>query len=141
GLFDLHATGQYSLQAIMRKAYEIGLRHPRADRRMTKSEIHRMLTRLVYTSAFEWLGQTYRGSHEPLITRDTFDQVQAVLHRKPRAHYPKQRHAFMGLLTCGRCGCVMTAEKKKQRYVYYRCTGARGACENTYIRAGGQGDL
>jgi hypothetical protein len=27
--------------------------------------------------------------------------------------YPKQRHAFMGLLTCGRCGCSITAEKKK----------------------------
>lgn len=27
----------------------------------------------------------------------------------------------MGLLTCVRCGCSMTAEKKKGRYVYYRC--------------------
>ena len=28
----------------------------------------------------------------------------------------------------------MTAEKKKGKYVYYRCTGFRGACGNTYIR-------
>src|SRR5262249_42485557 len=112
-IFELYATGQYSLQPLMRKAYEIGLRHPRADRRMTKSEIPRMLTRLGYTRALEWFGQTYRGSHEPLITRNTFDQVRAVLHRKPRARYPTQRHAFMGLLKCGRCGCSMTAEKKK----------------------------
>jgi site-specific DNA recombinase len=28
----------------------------------------------------------------------------------------------------------MTAEKKKGKYVYYRCTGHRGACGNSYIR-------
>jgi len=28
----------------------------------------------------------------------------------------------------------MTAEKKKGRYVYYRCTGFRGRCGNAYIR-------
>jgi site-specific DNA recombinase len=50
-VFDLYATGDYSLKAITRLAYEMGLSHPRADRRMTKSEIHRMLQRLVYTRA------------------------------------------------------------------------------------------
>jgi hypothetical protein len=71
----------------------------------------------------------------------TCNQVQTVLRRKPRARYPKQRHAFMGLLTCGRCGCAMTAEKKKGRYVYYRCTGSRGRCDNAYIREEQLADL
>ena len=133
-LFELYATGEHSLKAITRTADEIGLRHPRADRRMTKSEIHRMLGRLIYTGDFVWLGQLYKGSHPPFITRATFDQVQAVLQRKPRARYPRQRHAFMGLLTCARCGCALTAEKKKAKYVYYRCTGYHGVCGNTYIR-------
>src|SRR5262249_48280156 len=65
---------------------------------------------------------------------ERFAEVQAVLSGKPRARYPKQKHPFMGLVRCGRCGCVMTAEKKKGKYVYYRCTGARGACGNAYIR-------
>ncbi len=112
----------------------MGLRHSRADRRMTKSEIHRMLQRLVYTGAFIWMGKSYVGSHEPLITKETFDEVQAVLGRKPRARHPKQRHPFMELLTCARCGCSITAEKKKGKYVYYRCTGFKGACGNSYMR-------
>jgi site-specific DNA recombinase len=37
-------------------------------------------------------------------------------------------------MTCGRCGCAMTAERRKQRYVYYHCTGFKGSCGNTYIR-------
>jgi hypothetical protein len=28
----------------------------------------------------------------------------------------------------------MTAETKKGKYIYYRCTGFHGACGNTYIR-------
>jgi site-specific DNA recombinase len=47
---------------------------------------------------------------------------------------PKQRHAFMRLLKCARCGCTMTAEKKKGKYEYYRCTGFKGARGNEYIR-------
>src|SRR6266849_5077525 len=140
-VFTLYATGEYSLLSLTRTAYEIGLRHWRGDRRMTKSEIHRMLQNPIYTGDFLWMGKRRRGSHEPLITHETFDAVQAVLRRKPRARYPRQRHAFMGLLECARCGCSMTAEKKKNKYTYYRCTGFKGACGNTYIREERLADL
>jgi site-specific DNA recombinase len=50
---------------------------------------------------------------------------------KRRGH---RKHPFMGLLRCGRCGCTMTAERKKGKYVYYRCTGFKVACGNVYIR-------
>ena len=40
----------------------------------------------------------------------------------------------MGLLTCAKCGCSITAEMKKGKYVYYHCTNFRGACDNSYIR-------
>jgi hypothetical protein len=39
----------------------------------------------------------------------------------------------MGLLKCGLRGCTTTAERKKGKYVYYRCTGFKGACGNVYI--------
>src|SRR5262249_34140674 len=35
----------------------------------------------------------------------------------------------------------MTAEKKKGKYVYYRCTGSHGQCGNTYIREERLADL
>ena len=37
-------------------------------------------------------------------------------------------------------GCSITAEKKG-KYVYYRCTGFRGACGNTYVREERLADL
>ena len=47
----------------------------------------------------------------------------------------------MGLLTCARCGCTITAERKKAKYTYYRCTGHHGRCGNTYIREEHLADL
>jgi site-specific DNA recombinase len=140
-IFGLYATETYSLMALTAKAREMGLTHPRSGRPMMKAEVHRILQNPIYHGEFVWLAKRYQGSHEALITRDRFDQVQAALRRKHRAHYPKQRHAFMGLLTCARCGCAMTAEKKKGKYVYYRCTGFKGKCGNTYIREERLADL
>jgi DNA invertase Pin-like site-specific DNA recombinase len=133
-VFRLYATGGYSLKGLLAAGHAIGLTHPRAGRPLFKSELHRILHNPIYYGDFDWDGTRYKGAHQPLITRATFDEVQAVFSRRPRARYPKQLHAFMGLLTCARCGCMMTAERKKGKYVYYRCTGARGACGNTYIR-------
>ena len=112
-VFELYATGDYSLSALRTKAREIGLTHRLGSRPMTKSELHRMLQNPIYTGDFRWLGKIHRGSHTPLISHDTFARVQAVLQHKPRGRYQKHRHPFMGLLTCGRCGCSMTAELKK----------------------------
>ena len=83
-----------------------------------------------------------RIAHAAHLARDLFARVQAVLQHKPRGRYQKQRHPFMGLLTCGAdCGCTMTAELKKGKYVYYRCTGFKGRCGNTYIRQEALADL
>ena len=139
--FEWYATGEYSLKAVTGKAHAAGITHPRSGRRMMKAEIHRILQNPIYTGDFRWHGRIYHGSHDPLISRDTFAAVQAVLNRKPRARYPKQRHAFMGLLTCARCGYAMTAERKKGMYTYYRCTAFHGRCGNVYIREEQLADL
>jgi hypothetical protein len=133
-IFELYASGEYSVKGLTVKAKELGLTHPRSSRPMMKAEMHRILRNPLYIGEFRWLGKLHAGSHEPLITRERFAQVQAMLGRKPRATYPKQQHAFMGLLTCARCQCSITAERKKGKYMYYRCTGFHGKCGNAYIR-------
>ena len=47
-------------------------------------------------------------------------------HNKPQ--YGKQEIAFRGLLRCVHDNCTITGERKKGKYVYYRCTGYRGKC-------------
>ena len=133
-LFEWYARGDVSLKEVARRAAEIGLNHPRAQRRLVKSEIHRMLRNPIYAGDFLWKGRRYHGRHTPLISQALFETVQEVFTSANRPRYTKRRHAFAGLVTCGRCGCGMTAELKKGRYVYYHCTGGRGRCGNTYVR-------
>jgi len=47
----------------------------------------------------------------------------------------------MGLLRCAKCGCAITGERKKGKYVYYHCTNYHGGCDNTYIREERLADL
>ena len=108
---------------------------------MMKAEIHRILQNPIYVGDFRgWDGNKYQARMSRW-SRESFQHVQAVPRHKPRARHLKQQHAFMGLLTCARCGCAMTAERKKGKYVYYRCTGYHGGCDNTYIREEQLSDL
>ena len=84
---------------------------------------------------FVWNEKLYRGSHEPLVSRRLFDAARDVCEQANRPEGHEHQHAFAGLLTCGRCGCALTAEGEEQRCVYYDCTGSfKGNCGNTYIR-------
>ena len=51
-----------------------------------------------------------------------------------RTRHQKHEWAFRGLLTCGHCGCALTAEIKKGKYVYYHCTGNKGKCPEKWVR-------
>src|SRR5205085_8796483 len=65
-MFELYASGKYSLTAL-RSALkdQFGVKIP-------KSHIHRLLRNPFYIGEFIWHGKTYRGAHEPLVTRDVF---------------------------------------------------------------------
>jgi Recombinase zinc beta ribbon domain len=53
---------------------------------------------------------------------------------RERHRRAKHDFAFSGLIECGHCGSSIVGEIKKQRYVYYYCTGYRGKCGEPYVR-------
>ena len=57
----------------------------------------------------------------------------AGYHKKPHKSV-SQPFALKGLITCAHCGCLVTPEIKKKRYVYYSCTNARRNCKRVYVR-------
>jgi hypothetical protein len=95
---------------------------------ISRAYLHTILTNPFYKGGFNWGGKLYRGTHNTFISSDSYERAQAVLqgHNKPK--YGKQEIAFRGLLTCAHGNCTITAERKKGKYVYYRCTGYRGKC-------------
>lgn len=133
-IFEWYGSGEYSLKAVTKMAAAAGLTNRSSGRPLARSKIHQLLQSPIYSGNFEWLGQSYEGQHAPLITLELYRRVQQVFEAANHPRHTKRQHAFAGLVTCGRCGCAYTGEIKKGRYVYYHCTGHRGACGNTYIR-------
>ncbi len=135
-LFEWYATGNHSLLELARKANIEGLSYRKTGNKVGKSTVHKILNSPIYYGNFDWAGKRYRGIHEPIITRELFDRVQEVFagkgHCRTRPH--KHQWAFQGLVFCGHCGCALTAEIKKGRYVYYHCTGHKGKCPEKYVR-------
>ncbi|MFZ2569855.1 MAG: zinc ribbon domain-containing protein, partial [Minisyncoccia bacterium] len=83
----------------------------------------------------------YKGVHEPIITKELFDQVQTQINGQIIRVEDKE-FAFTKLMTCGLCGSGITADEKfkKQkngnvhRYVYYGCTKFKDKhCKSGYI--------
>ena len=69
-----------------------------------------------------------------------FRDVQDVFVGRNKPKYRKHEFAFRGLLTCAYDDSKVTAEMKKGRYTYYRCTGYRGKCDLPYFREEELGD-
>lgn len=132
-MFEEYAAGRMSIRDVTRMGAEDGLR-TKKGKVVAQSAVAKMLQNPVYTGNFRWDGKTYLGKYDALIPFSMFERVQELMHSKARPR-PKTRHfAFRGLLRCGTCGCLITAEIKKDRYVYYRCTRSRGQCHELPIR-------
>jgi len=135
-IFEWYATGQYALRDVMRMARAAGLRFPRSRACVTSTTIHRILRNRIYTGDFDWNGKTYRGIHQPLVSRELWECVQQVLAQRnaSKGRRSKRDFAFSRLIKCGHCGCSLVGEIKQGRYVYYHCTGYKGKCPERYVR-------
>ncbi len=133
-IFERYAAGEGSLKDMAAYAADIGLRGRRGGK-LQASTVQHVLRNPIYAGEFWWGGKLYKSSDPVLISRKTWDQVQARLdghHDTRPARLDKA--AFQELLTCGLCGAQMTVERHKGgKYVYYRCAQR---CEKTvkYVR-------
>ncbi len=128
-LFSWYATGMYSIEQLIKMMHDYGFSSPRSDGKLSKSTLYSLLTNPIYYGEFVWNGVLYKGTYEPLISKELFDKVQRLLD-KGRSHSSPQKHewSYQGMLVCGVCGCAMVAEKKKGKYIYYHCTQYHGKC-------------
>jgi hypothetical protein len=130
-LFDWHARGDISLKEAARKAHAAGLVYPRSGAKVPVSTIHTILRNRLYTGCFEWNGKLIQGRHKALIPVELWEGVQSVLNGRSANKTKRGKHdfAFSGLIACAQCGCAVVGEIKKQRYVYYHCTGYADKCQ------------
>jgi len=133
-MFERYASGQHSLTSL-----RADLRHEFGVD-AAKSYLDRLLKNPFYVGQFRWEGKLYKGTHKALVSPELFAQVQSVFQGHNRPHYRAHDFPYRGLLTCAYDNCKITAEIKKEKYTYYRCTGFRGRCELPYFREEDLGD-
>ncbi len=134
--YQLYLSGSHSFASISNQLYEEGLRTG-SGKKVLKSYVQRILSSRFYTGVMERNGKLYEGNYQPLITKDDFDTAQAIMSgaSRPRAKNNALLFPLRGFMTCGLCGCTITASLKKGHQYYY-CTNGKGSCDahKTYIR-------
>jgi len=101
-----------------------------------RSRIHQILQNPIYGGRFVWKGRLIEATHEPLVSLELWEKVQRQLTGRGSGQHAKGRREFSysGLIRCGHCGCMLVAEIKKERYIYYHCSRARRRCTEPYTR-------
>lgn len=94
------------------------------------SQVEKILKNPFYYGYMEYHGILYKHIHPRLITKELFDECQAVRKGRRRSRYKRTEKAFVlkGLLKCQNCGCSYSHELKKGKYVYMRPTKNKGEC-------------
>ena len=140
-VFELYASGNYSLVTMTKQARLEGLSFRKSKKALPRTSIHIVLQNLTYTGDFEWHGVRYKGIHEPLITHDTYELVQAVLEGRAKSARHDEARAFLfsGLVQCGPCLAegetrLLVGEMHKEKYIYYRCEGCLKKKRVVYVR-------
>jgi len=111
------------------------------------SHVLKILKNPFYYGEFEYplgSGKWYKGSHEPLISKDIFDIVQARRLGPRKSQYGAKIFTYKGLLKCGNCGHNITAEEKFKKlldgkfshHIYYHCTRSLDNGCGSYINEG-----
>ena len=134
-MFELYATGTYSLQSLRDEIIKQGYR-TNNGLKPCKAQIEFILKNEIYTGVFYYKGKKHENALHPLIVDiSTFRHVQAVMKNPTRTKSRKEIFTYANLLKCGVCGCALTAEIKKEKYIYYHCTGNKGGiCKKDYVR-------
>jgi hypothetical protein len=124
--------------------FEMNLKTSTGNKNLTLGNIYTILQNPFYYGIFEFpksSGNWYQGKHEPLITKELFDAVQAQV-KSNVLRVENKEFAFTRIMECGLCGSGITADEKfkklkdggVKRHVYYGCTKVRDRlCKCGYL--------
>ncbi len=141
-VFQLYSTGAYGY-ADIRKFFSQNKIFNKSGHELHLDKVKKILTDHFYYGLMKFCGELYEGSHPPLISKKLFDKCQEIVKLKARkVKNNKHLFNFLGMIKCGECGSMITAEKHTKiykrtnrivEYVYYRCSKKKGTCLQKYI--------
>ena len=120
-VFELYASGQYSLRSLLVEIERMGLQSRRGTK-VSKGSLETILRNTFYAGVIkiQRSGEVFQGNHEPLISPELFERAQQVRLGKYSKRITRHAHTFRGLFTCANCTMSMVGEMQKG-HIYYRC--------------------
>lgn len=130
--FELYATGNCGLNALVEKIYELGLRN-KNGRKISRNGLVCILKNPFYMGLIkiDASGELFVGQHQPIISKELFDAVQDVFAGKSVKKKIRHFFIFRRFVYCRNCQNLLIPERQKG-YVYYRCQ--TGACPQKTVR-------
>jgi len=126
--------------------FDLNFKSNYSNKNLSLSNIYLILQNPFYYGYFEYpkkSGLWYKGTYEPLITKELFDLVQGEIKQNSfNERKENKEFAFTKILTCGYCGSAITADKKLKKlanggtnkHVYYMCCKSKDRnCKNPFI--------
>ncbi len=134
---ELHATGQYSMNALRRASFDLGLTATRSKKMVSGATIERILKNPFYYGAIRWKGEIIEpedlpaeNRHDPIISREVFVQNQKILKNNSHPVSTITFYPYSNFMSCGDCGGTISGMMAKG-HRYYRCMKCVG---KSYIR-------
>jgi site-specific DNA recombinase len=132
-LFDLYATGDYSMQALRIYFKDKGLTSSSGSN-LTLSSISNILSNPFYYGIISSRGRLFAGVHEPIISQSLFETCKLIRTGKGARALPrkatKRNYLYQRLLRCATCPYSLYPEVQKGR-TYYRCH--QEVCKGTSV--------
>ncbi len=119
--FNLVATGCSVREALLIVTGKgLTLKTKNGSKELSKKQSYDVLKNPFYYGYFVWKGELMKGSHTPLVTKETWDRVQNILSGRHFKHPRQNNFFFMRLLKCPDCNHFVTADSHKG-FVYTKC--------------------
>ncbi|NMA05724.1 MAG: recombinase family protein [Acholeplasmataceae bacterium] len=133
-IFKLYSTGNYSMKQLAKLMKEEGLTTKKGGK-IGLRQIELILKNAFYYGYQLYKGELYPHKYEPLISYELFLRCQKIRegYNKIPRKVSEKPFVFQGLMTCANCGCRITPELQKGKYVYYHCTDHKEVCKKIYV--------
>lgn len=138
--WDLVLTGAYTVPQVREELTRWGFRTKKTKRcgggPISRTALYGVFANPFYAGEFLRDGRRYQGAHTAMVSREEYLRVQGLLGRAGHPQPQKLEWAFTGLIRCGLCGSLVTAERKvkhykrsgmERTYSYYHCAGRKCA--------------
>ncbi len=86
-----------------------------------------ILKRKTNTGVIVFRGQEYPGRHQPLVSREVYEETLLAMEERSRKNLHSGSHLLSGLVYCGRCGAKMRYQKWGKRGHKLVCYSRQGS--------------